>query len=349
MSHNFFTDSEKTFEAMTVDIKNAQKSIYLESFILKDDLITQDFFEALKASSKNGIKVKIIVDIVGYFYSGYINKMALEQSGIEILFFKRWFYRSHRKILIIDKKIVFIGGLNITGKNKHTLDLHMRLMGLIVKPILKSFNRIYKIAGGKDKDILKEIKYKEVFKIREKLYQSKLWFIENWPIKSKSAIKEYYQDAFENAKKSIEIVTPYFAPHKWFILALKKAAQRGVSIQLIIPEKTDFWLTEIANFLFAHQLKNILTTFVLPEGIHAKVLLIDKHEGLVGSNNIDALSFDRNFESSVIFIEKDIIFDLIAILKHWEKIAIPFDQTKFKVKWYHPILMLLIKVLHPIL
>ncbi len=349
MNHTFFTTPQKTFESMIADIKSAKKSIYLESFILKDGHLTNNFFEALKTSSRNGITVKIIVDIVGHFYSGRIDKIDLEKAGIEILFFNRWFYRSHRKILILDNTIAYIGGLNITGKNARQFDLHMRLCGLIVKPILHSFSRIYKIAGGEDQGILKLIKHTQVFKLREKLYKTKLWFIENWPIKGKSELKEYYLESFKNSKESIEIVTPYFVPHAWLISAIEKAAKRGVSIKLIIPEKTDFWLTEMANFLFAHQLKDILSIFVVPEGIHAKVLLIDSCEGLVGSNNIDALSFDKNFEASVIFRKKDMVIDLIAILDHWKNIAIPLHKTDFKIKWYHKILMLLVKMIHPIL
>ena len=334
---------------MIVDIRKAQKSIYLESFILKDGRVTNDLFEALRNSAQNGIEVKIIVDIVGHLYFGRVDKIELEKAGIEILFFNRWFYRSHRKILIIDNKIAFIGGLNITGKDSGRFDLHMRLTGSIVKPILNSFARIYQIAGGQDQDILKLIKHKKALKLREKLYRKKIWFIENWPIKGKSEIKEYYQESLKNAKQSIEIVSPYFVPHQWLISALEQAHSRGVEIKLIIPKKPDFWLIEIANLLFTYQLRDILTVFMIPEGIHAKVLLIDNHEGLVGSNNIDALSFDSNFEASVIFRKKDIVIDLISILDHWKSIAIPLDKTHFKIKWYHRILMLLVKLLHPVL
>ncbi len=348
MQHTFFTTPQKTFEAMIADIKVAKRSIYLESFILKDG-DTNEFFEALKTSAKNGIKVKIIVDIVGHLYSGHIDKIDLEKAGVEILFFSRWFYRSHRKILIIDDEIVFIGGLNITGRYANRLDLHMRLKGIVVKPILHSFGRMYKIADGKDPAVLKLIKHKKAFRLRERLYKTKLWFIESWPIKGKSALKEYYIKSFLKSKKSITLVTPYFVPHTWLMCAIQEATKRGVSVKLIIPEKTDFWLTEMANFLFAHQLKDILTVFVIPEGIHAKVLLIDDHEGLVGSNNIDALSFDKNFEASIIFKEKDIVVDLISILDHWKSIAIPFHEISFKIKWYHKILMLVVKIMHPVL
>ncbi len=102
MKYRFYTKSEKAWLAMLEDIKSAKESIYLESFILKDDNLTHSFFEILKSKAAEGVRIRIVVDKTGNFWWGSLDKAGLEKSGAELLFFNRWIHHTHRKILIID-------------------------------------------------------------------------------------------------------------------------------------------------------------------------------------------------------------------------------------------------------
>jgi len=340
MKYKFYTKSEKAWVAMLQDIKEAKHSIYLESFILTDDSSTHNFFEVLKEKARQGVMVKIIIDRVGNLWLGSINRKEFEEAGAEMLFFNRWFYHSHRKILVIDESVAYIGGVNVGGAYANWLDLHVRLTGKLARSLSKSFSRVYGIAGGQDPAILNIRKQRKLPKARTGLYKAKSWLIEHWPIKGKSALRYYYKKKCAEAKKSITIVTPYFIPHRWLIRSLRAAANRGVKI--------DVFIANIAHRVFADSLKGILTIYFIPEMNHAKVLLIDNRDGLVGSNNIDAQSFDFNLEASISFRRKDMVGDLRTILERWKKLAVPFNPHAL-LRWYYYFLGFFIRIIQPIL
>lgn len=349
MKYKFFTTSEKAWAAMLESIVEAERSIYLESFILTDDDVTHHFFEILKQKAREGVSVKIIIDTVGHFWYGSVNKKEFEEAGAEVLFFNRWLYRSHRKVLIVDEKTAFLGGVNVRGEYAKWLDLHVRIGGLLVKRLLHSFSRVYALSGGRDNSVLGLRKNLELPKARRAIYKAKSWLIERWPIKGSSALQEYYKKKCAQAKRSIVVVTPYFIPHKWLISSLKMAADRGVGVEVIVPQKTDTWIADVAHRVFAQDL-SFIKFFFLKKMNHAKVLLVDDAEGMVGSNNIDAQSFDFNLEASVVFNQKNMIGDLKGIIKEWKDGAAPLDLgVAGKRSWYYAVIGWFIKLVQPIL
>lgn len=145
MKYKFLTKSDQAWWAMLASIRQAKQSIYLESFIFVDDAQTHGFFKILKQKAKEGVRVKIIVDRIGNFlWGGFTTKGEFEKAGIEVLFFNRLLYHNHRKILIVDEAVAFIGGVTIKGKFADWLDLHVKIDShSIVNIILKSFIRVY--------------------------------------------------------------------------------------------------------------------------------------------------------------------------------------------------------------
>src|SRR3989344_8687832 len=168
MQYRFYTITEKAWQAMLEAIKGAQRSIYLETYIFEDDLTSRRFLDVLNEKSRQGIVVKIIIDSIGSFWFRSKTKKELEKSGVEVLFFspliawrnpyylirKFWFYRTHRKILVVDEEIGFLGGVNIGQKFAQWLDLHIQLTGPVVRHLVKSFRRSYRFCGGKDPKVL---------------------------------------------------------------------------------------------------------------------------------------------------------------------------------------------------
>lgn len=335
---------------MLETIRQAKRSIYLESFILTDDERTHYFFETLRNKALEGVRVKIVIDRVGSFFFGSIDKEKFEQAGAEVLFFRRWFYRTHRKVLIVDDETAFLGGVNVRGEYANWLDLHMRMDGLLVRQLLKSFAKIYTLSGGKEQ-LIPNRKKGQPGKARSVLYKAKTWLIERWPIRGKSAFKDYYKKKCAEAQKSIVIVTPYFLPHAWLLKSLKLAARRGVKIEVLIPRKTDIRIVNTLHKIIAYSLKDSVRLLFIPEMNHAKVLLVDDREGLIGSNNIDAQSFDYNLEASVIFQRKDMVGDLKKILETWKNTALPIEaiEKDYRLTITRMILRWIAKILQPIL
>ncbi len=328
MRYTFYTNSADAWGGMLETIAGAKKSIYLEMYIFSDDTPGHDFFGTLKQKAKEGVSVKVIIDSVG---SAGLQSQAvkdLEASGVEALFFSYWLRRTHKKILVVDEKIAFVGGVNIHKLFRKWNDLHIRLQGPIVRSIIRSFARSYALCGGADARILAWQDTKTVFG------KTKLWIFEQWQLSGKRPIKKYYQESIRNAREDITIVTPYLVPHQWFIGALHQALLRGVAVRILLPEYTDHWVMDRVNYFYMYRLNKLGAVFYLYKGMnHAKAMLIDNKEGLIGSHNIDPLSFQYNSEAGVFFREENMVRDLKAIIEVWKKESVIFNPSAQKPKW----------------
>lgn len=343
--HKFYTNSESAWSAMLGAIKQAQKSIYWEIYIFEDDISSEyNFFEVLLGKAKDGVRVRVVLDGFGSLWlsSGTISK--LREAGAEILFFNSWFRRIHRKVLIVDEEIAFLGGVNVGKDYVKWLDLHLRLTGKkIVRSLVRSFSRSYFYCGGSDPDL---VKLREDSRVRK----TELWLLENFPWTGKFMLGSYYKEQIAQAKKRISIVSPYFIPHRWLIVLLQSAVARGVPVEVIIPQNTDPGIMNFANHLFASSLsKTGIRFYMTKEMIHAKAILVDDRVGLVGSNNIDAMSFDINAEAGVSFEKKEMVNDLKNIIEIWKNDAILFCHNEEYEKWYYRLLERIVRFIQPVL
>mgnify|MGYP001604884462 CR=1 FL=1 len=348
MRYRLYTKTSEAWAGMLEAVSGAQKFIYLESFILADDEQTHRFFEALREKAVAGVRVKIIADRVGNFGFKSLDKKAFERAGAEVLTFTRWLYRNHRKVLVVDGETAFIGGVNISRAYADWIDLHVRLTGELVAPILRSFARVYELAGGKDPEVL-SLRREPLPKVRKALYERKERFIAHWPFRGTTALRGYYRKAIAGARSRVTIVTPYFIPHRWLIRSLATAMARGVAVEVILPQYSADRLTNMANHAFARELHPRITFFFTPTMIHAKVLMVDDREGLIGSNNIDAQSFDFNLEASVVLRERGVVGDLRRIVADWKASALTLDAAIGPARWYDRIAGWFIRPLQPIL
>lgn len=131
-------------------ILQAEVSIYIEMYIFEDTLEQFHFFDVLRDKSQKGLRVKLILDAFGSIDLSDITIEKLKKSGVEIRFQSYLFHRAHRKIIIIDEKTAFIGGVNIDNSSSRWNDLVVRIEGMLVKQIVKSFAKSYRDCGGKD-------------------------------------------------------------------------------------------------------------------------------------------------------------------------------------------------------
>jgi cardiolipin synthase len=325
-------------------IEQAKKSIYIEMYIFLDDTsASHDFAGQLKKKAREGVRVIIVADAFGSSALKPESIQNLKAAGIEFIFYSNWLRHIHRKIMLVDEKIAFIGGVNIGQQFSKWNDLHLRLTGRVVKPILKSFAYTYGMSGGQDKKILQN---------REKKFASKLrfWMIEHSPVRNIYSLKDQYLEKITAAQSSIQLVTPYFTPPRWLIALLDNARQRKVRVEIIIPKKTDLPFIDRINHRYMYNLSRTgINFFLTPQMNHAKILLIDQKIGLIGSQNLDHLSFSFNAEAGIFFEEKGLIKELSQTITDWKIEADPFHPKKYKMKAVDYLILILIKIFNPIL
>ena len=344
MKYRFYTTSKKAWDGMFKAISEATESIYLEMYIFLDDTkITHDFLGALKSKALSGVEVVIIADAYGSHELKSSAISELRAAGIEFFFFSHWLRHNHRKLLIIDEKIAFLGGVNIEEKIRDWRDLQIKLQGQIVKPILKSFAYAYKMSGGKKVSILQYNNYSFTKRLKS-------WLLDNWSNTQHSYyLNNYYRTKIIEAQKSIQIVTPYLLPPRWLLALFDNAVRRGVSVEIIMPQNTDILPLNKVNYLNSCRLSAFgVKCYFMPIMTHAKLMLVDDEEGVIGSQNLDVLSFGLNMEAGIFFRQKDIINSLRHLIDKWKREATLFLPKEQKIHFRDRVLIAILKFFYPI-
>ncbi len=338
MNYKFFNNSERAWRAMFESMSGAQESIYLEMYIFQNDMEKFNFFDLLKEKARSGLRVKLILDSFGSFGLRNSAVSDLKKNGVEILFLSYLLHRTHRKILVIDESVAFVGGVNIHQTAKFWNDIMIRIKGDLVKNIIWSFVKSYKNAGGRDPILLAKNKKMPLVEINS-------WIVEHSPIRKKFKLKKVYKKYINKAEESITLVTPYFMPKRWLSAVLHQAVLRGVNVEILVPRDTDHFILDRVNYFYIYKLAKLGIKFYLEPGMnHAKVIIVDKIESMVGSQNLDFLSFDFNSEISISFKEKEVISELCLITRKWKEDAVLFDFKTYKPKWSDYILSPFIKL-----
>ena len=247
-SYKFYNTTALAWEGMKEAILSSTQSIYWEIYTLVDDEAGRPFIDILCAKARAGLDVKVVADAFGSFALSKESIGRLKATGVKFFIFnsfrpelslthwwQRIWHRTHRKVLIIDKQIVFIGGVNVAQFSVSWHDLHLRLTGKIVIPVLHSFARAYLRAGGDKKDVrdlLHPILLPGLHNFKEKVN-----LILHAPLQStrSSPFKKFYKQALSTAKENFNLLTPYYIPDRQFLDLVSKAKNRGVNINIIIP------------------------------------------------------------------------------------------------------------------
>lgn len=329
MKYRIYATSIKAWAGMLGDIEAAQKSIYFQMYILGKDAAGDDFFKALEAAARRNVRVIIILDIFGSMMVDSEKVKSLREAGAEVVYASFWFQRMHRKVLIVDEKVAYTGGVNIARRFTVWKDLMIRVTGPVVSHMIRAFARTYHSCGGADELFQKQAKAGANQKKRE------MRFIEHGEGKRSRMFRTYYEGEMRKAKSSIVLVTPYFFPPRWFIASMHQAIIRGVHIDILLPSASDHPFANGVNRAYASFLTELGARLYFSPGMnHAKAMLIDNREGVIGSQNLDVLSFNINLEAGVFFDNPKIVADLARIIEGWKKEAQPFDATGIKFRWY---------------
>ena len=357
-----FTNGRDKFDSLINDLENASSSIYLQYYIFADDSTGHRISDILIRKAREGLKVKVIYDHVGSFSSSSKFFKEMRQNGVDTHpFFRVTFpqlanrinWRNHRKLVIIDNEIGYIGGMNIADRyvfgqkdGSTWRDTHFRLRGDIIRSLIYSFAVDWYFL--KDPDSSLNLEYAQTALHNKCAMQ----LITSGPIDTWNNISLCYLKAISSAKKTIYIQTPYFLPPDTLMNALEAAALAKIDVRIMIPRKTDSRLLQLATFSYVTRcLKAGIKVYTFEPGmLHAKSMTIDDDFTTAGSTNFDFRSFENNFEANLLIYDRDVNAGMREIffsdLRHctklkyseWKTRPLPQRALESLVRLFAPIL-----------
>ncbi|RRQ50624.1 cardiolipin synthase [Maribacter algicola] len=315
---DLLNNGEEAFGAIFEAIEKAEKFIHIQYYILEEGKLLDRFYDLFSKKVKEGVEIRMLYDSLGsHSLRGKVVKRFKDIgvkafSSMPIRFGNLLFtlnYRNHRKIVVIDGKVGFAGGFNVSDKYVDPIsnlglwqDLHLRLEGPVVNSLQRIFIKDYHFAG--DEDILLNDTY---FPKIEAHGTSIAQVVSSGPDSKYPAIMQQYLAMINTAKKSICIANPYFIPGMPVREALQIAALSGVEVNLLTPKVSDSLLAKYSMFSGFEALLDVgANIYLRPDFSHSKVIIIDGEIASVGSGNFDYRSFEHNFETNVLVYDKEI-------------------------------------------
>ncbi len=306
-----FTSGHSKFDALMADIENARQYIHLQYYIFDDDRIGTRIGELLMRKAREGVKVRIIYDHIGSIKTKNKFFKQLREAGVMVYpFFRVTFphfatrinWRNHRKIVIIDGTIGYIGGMNIadryiygTGEGPWR-DTHLRIAGPAVGALQYSFAVDWSFMG---QPLLEETTDTNIPDAPG--FTSGIQMLTSGPTSHWSNIAMMFHKAIAGAKQCVYIQTPYFLPTESLLRTLQTVALSKVDVRLMIPARSDSSILTYASFSYIQEcLRSGIKVYLYePSMMHAKTVIVDDEFVSVGSTNFDFRSFEYNFESNV--------------------------------------------------
>lgn len=311
----YYSEGDELYQSMIDSIIHARESIDIESYILTDDEIGRLFIENLITKSKLDIKVRILIDSVGSsrfkassFFKSHLN------PNIQLKWFNPWSYkkplefnrRNHRKLLIIDERICYLGGFNIHNESSQNQigvsrwkDSHISFEGSLVLQLKSQY------------DLMWSGRYRHLKVIKS--HNNKHQIIPNQTRTCRIELRCQLLKTISQSVGTIRIATPYFVPDSKTLKALMQAAKKGVRVDLMVPKYNDHALLKYAAFWYYQKLLNagIYVYEYSARMMHSKYILSDQNLAVIGSANMDYRSFFSNYEI-MLFSENEFLVNQLS-------------------------------------
>lgn len=334
MSFSLLTRSETVWKSVISDIENAQKSIDVELFIIDVDDVGLSLINALRKKSREGVKVRLLVDAGGSF-ALYLSNLTddFKADGIHFSFFNHilpwypknirlWYFRNHRRSIIIDDNIIYLGGSCFSENMRDWRDTMLRLDGVhnIINDIHGAFDRMWLLA-----DKLK-------FGKRDKPEEEEWTYLTNSPVPGRRYLYRRLMKLIQHAKKEIYLTTPYFIPDLRLMHALRKALKRGVAVHLLVPKYSNHpFVDRAGDFQKDELIKKGLKLYQYEKGmIHDKTAIFDNEYGVLGTMNLDHIGLLYNFENGVITTDQECIAEMKNIFQNDIEGLVPVTEADWK-------------------
>lgn len=311
-------NGESAFAAMLAAIDSARESVWLSSYIFETDPVGRQFIHALAAAAARGVQVRVLVDGVGEWYSWPHAVRLLRRAGVSaarflpprlalpVLFFN---LRNHRKLLLVDGRVGFVGGMNIGGREvgkpnrRRMADLHFQLRGPVLAQLAETFIVDWQFAAHETL----------AFSSPPPAAGSSVCrVITEGPDEDSDKLLFVIIGAISVAQQRVLLMTPYFIPPPELTAALQAAALRGVEVELVLPARSNLRYVDWATRRWLPPLleRGVRVYLQPPPFAHTKLLLIDEGYAQIGSANLDPRSLRLNFELVVEIFDALVCADL---------------------------------------
>ena len=350
---DIMTDGYAFFPELLKDIAAARHHIHIDMYIFEDDALGRLMADALIDKAQQGVEVRVVYDDVGCWKTSHRFMERMREQGIEVApflpvrfpsFTSKANYRNHRKIIVIDGVIGYIGGMNIAQRyvkgrgGQAWRDTMLRLTGGIVYGLQRAFLVDWYFV---DRTLITDRQY---YPAQEKNPSSAIspqkggalaQIVTSGPLSQYPEIMQGYVRAITAARKYIYIETPYFLPNEPVLFALKTAATAGVDVCLLCPRHSDARFTEWAGRSYLRELSEAGARVSLYQSgfLHSKLMIVDDSLSTCGSTNVDVRSFENNFESNVFIYDEGTALRLKKVFLDDLAQSVPLSDVP---SWSHP-------------
>lgn len=342
----YLTPGERKFEAMLEALESAQRYIFLEYFIIEEGVMWDSILAVLERKAKEGVEVRVIYDGFGCLLTLPDNYFeVLRQKGINCIEFNPLIpvvtllmnNRDHRKILVVDGRIGFMGGVNIADEYinaidrfGHWKDAAVQLTGDAVWSLTAMFLSIWDAVTGEDTQ--EELYYTPP--MAEGKPNGIVQPYSDTPLDSEQVGEMVYLNIINRANKYVYIYTPYLIVDNETVTALLLAAKNGVDVRIITPHQGDKWYVHMVTRAYYAQLVRggVKIYEYTPGFIHAKTFVADDEVATVGTINLDYRSFYLHFECGVWMAQTDAVCDIRADFLETLKLCEPITADSKQLK-----------------
>ena len=340
-------NAAETFDAIFAAIETAEHHIHLEYYILEDDEIGNRLKDLLIEKRQEGVEVRIIIDDVGSWGLSKKYIADLRNGGIEIYSFmevrfprltSRVNYRNHRKIVVVDGKIGFTGGINFADRYLKGVkgigpwrDTHLQMEGDAVNCLQVVFAADWYFV------VHENLTGRKYFPPLSEAPGVPVQISASGPDSDWDSISQAFFAALAGARSGIYIATPYLMPPLEIIYALKTAALSNVDVRILMPEKSDAVIPHWSSFSYIGELLEAgVRVFFYQNGfIHSKYIIVDDVFSTVGTTNLDFRSLETNFEVNAFIYDEDFTADLSKQFKTDLKNSREIKLAEWKQRKWH--------------
>ncbi len=322
-STKLLLNGRETFTAIKDEIGKAETYIHLEYYTFRSDELGLSIIDLLVKKAKQGVEVRVLYDSIGSHNLSRASKIALRDAGASIQQFlpiKYGFvnqtvnFRNHRKIIVIDGKAGFVGGLNIGDEYAGDMnsmpfwrDTHLLVKGEVLSALHGVFLMDWSYMSGEE---LLSRKYLDTYDVEG---DGGAQLVASGPDTKRGAMSDLYFSLITSARKRVWIATPYFVPNKAIRTALAMASMRGIEVRLIVPEISDGFLTQYGTRSYFSELLDYgVEIYMYQKGfLHQKIMIVDDDLATIGTANMDMRSLNLNFEVNMFLFQSSTIHELI--------------------------------------
>jgi cardiolipin synthase len=344
----FYHEGQPAYDAMLAAIRSARHHVHMETFIFQPDASGHEFLEAFTRKAKEGVRVRLVYDAMG---SHRLHRRLLQDfraaGGKAFAFlplnpFRRRIQvnlRNHRKILVVDGKVAFLGGLNVGDEYLGKVprfgfwrDTHFRLEGPAVHDVQRVFAEDWDFASGemlRDSEEGQRAAY--YFPPAETVGNVPVQVIDSGPDREFKAVREIYFAAILSARQRLWIASPYFVPDAGLRDALRLAGYLGVDVRFLGQCYPDKWIPLFAaRYYWREMVAAGVKVYQYAKGmLHSKVMLVDGKWASVGSANLDNRSLHLNFEVNCLFYNPQVVAELEAAFERDLSHSIRLDKAAY--------------------